>query len=278
MLRVLLVDSESLPHASGAAHPDARAALGALSRMETVEGGHLLLVTAACGRTPAEAAAQAASLGLSDLFAPEVAVRLPLGGDRAERSTLAAALQPLLPGARIEACAAVLRDEERVLACRRLGIPALAPGFDKMEWRDVPMLVARLMDPSNLRNLGVALEPYLPEAVEDASAIAAESKRVIGRANRWTPVPGGGAVPEALCVLLPVDVSLQIEAEGARIESFSLGAPSPAEVNEAAAAVADLFARGEVALEPDQVGPTTTHFLEHRGGRCLLRRVRRPAS
>jgi len=275
MIRVLLVDSESLLDSSGGAHPDARAALGALSRLETAQGKHLLLVTAACGQTPAQAAGQAASLGFSALLAPEVAVRLPLGSDRAERSVLAAELRSLLAGAGLEACAAVLRDEERVLSCRSLGVPALAPGFDKMEWRDIPLLVARLMDPSSLRNLGIALAPYLPEGVEDVSVIAAESKRLSGRAERWSPVPATGRIPEGLCVLVPVDLCVQIEPEGARVESFSVGVPSPAEVNEAAAAAEGLFARGEVALEPDLLGPTTTHFVEHQGGgRRLLRRVR----
>jgi hypothetical protein len=158
MISVLLVDSESLLH-SGGPHPDAPAALGALSRLETMQGGRLLLLTAACGQTPVQAAAQTASLGFSGLLAPGTALRLPLKGGGADRNALAAELRSLVPGAQLGACAAVLRDEERVLSCRWLGIPAIAPGFDNMEWRDVPLLIARLMDPSNLHNLGVALAP-----------------------------------------------------------------------------------------------------------------------
>jgi hypothetical protein len=278
MIRLLFVDSESLLRSSGGAHPDAPVALAALSRLETVQGGRLLLVTAAVGQTPAQAAGQAASLGFSNLLVPGMAVRLPLGGG-GERSALAAALQPLLPGVQLGECAAVLRDEERVLSCRSLGIPALAPGFDKMEWRDVPLLMARLMDPSNLHNLTLALGPYVPADVEEVSVVAAESKRLTGRARRWWPAPAaGGTLPDGLRVLLPVNVTVKIEAEGARVESFSIGDPSPAEVNEAAAAAEAHFARGEVALEPDLVGPGTTHLVEHRDGvGPLLRRVRAPA-
>jgi hypothetical protein len=279
MIRILLVDPESLLRSSGGAHPDARRALGVLSRLETSQGGHLLLVTAACGKTTAQAADQVTSLGFSDLLAPEVAVRLPPRGDRAERSALAAALQPLLPGAQLGACAAVLRDEERVLSCRWLGVPALAPGFDKIEWRDVPLLVARVMDPSNLRNLGLALSPYVPADVEDVTLLAAEPKRLVGRASRWVPVPAATrALPEGLCVRLPVELSVQIEPNGARVVSFSVGTPSPSEADEAALAVADLFARGEVALAPQLVSPATTYLVEQDdGGRRLLRRVQRMA-
>jgi hypothetical protein len=278
MIRILLVDFESLIDLSGGACPGASAALGALSLLETFEGERLLLVTAVCGEAPAQAATRVAALGFSGLLSPAAAVWLPLGGGAAERSALAAALQPILPGVRVDACAAALKDEERVLSCRGLGIPALAPGFDKMEWRDVPLLVARLMDPSNLRNLGCALGPYLPEGVEDVSVVAAEPKRMVGRAKRYSPVAkgSGSLLPDGLCVPVPIELSVQIEPEGARVESFSVGVPSQADVAEATAAAEDLFARGEVALEPDLVNPATTHFLERRdGGRRLLRRVRR---
>jgi len=278
MIRILLVDAESLLHPSGGAYPDARAALDALGRLETPQGERLLLAAAACGgRTPPEVADQVMALGFSGLLAPNAAVRLPLGGGSAERRALAAELQSLLPGVQLGACAAVLKDEARVLSCRWLGIPALAPGFDNMEWRDIPLMIARLMDPSNLHNLGLALARYVPAEVEDVSVTSAEPKRLIGRAMRWSPLPGTGrALPEGLCVLLPVELALKIEPNGARIESCSVGVPSSGELDAAAAAAEDLFARGQVALQPDQVSPATTHLVEHRdGGRRLLKTCRR---
>jgi hypothetical protein len=88
------------------------------------------------------------------------------------------------------------------------------------------------MDPSNLPNLGLALACYVPAGVEDVSVIAAEPKRLIGRAMRCSPLPStSGALPEGLCALLPVELSVKIESKGARVESFSVGVPSPAEVN-----------------------------------------------
>jgi hypothetical protein len=103
--------------------------------------------------------------------------------------------------------------------------------------------------------------------------ITAEPKRLIGGAKRWSPLPSTGrAFPEGLHVLLPVELSVTIEPNGARVEAFSVGVPSAAEVDAAAAAAEGLFERGAVALEPDQAGPDTTHFVDRRdGGRLRLR-------
>jgi hypothetical protein len=275
VIRILLIDPETLLDATGTPLPAPLAALDALRRLETVQGGPLLLVPASCGRSSVESAQKVASPEVASRLATAAAIAFPSNGGPGERRALESALQQIVKGAKLAECAAVLRDEDWVLAARSLGIPSVAPGVDKIEWREVPLLLARLIDPSNLGNLGAALAPRLPPDVERASVVAAQPEQLVVRAQRWWPLPTPRPdLPEGLNVLFPVDMTVAFERSG-RVGSVVAADPSPAQVAEADALVEQLFAAGQVALEPGRREPGATHVVEQSaGGRRRLRALR----
>ncbi len=271
MIRLLLIDPETLLDSTGNALVAPLVALDALRRLETVQGGRLLLAPARCGRTLSESAQMVASPELASRLVSRATLLIPSQATPAERRTFESALQEIVKGARLAECAAVLRNEDDVLSARSLGIPSVAPGVDKIDWRDVPLLLARLIDPMNLGNLGAAIGPRLPPDVEGASVVAARLGQFVAHAQRWWPLPTPRpGLPEGLYALLPVEVTVDFEPSG-RVKAVVSPGPSPEQVAQADALVSRLFAARQVALDPSGRGPGTTHLVEQIGSQHRLR-------
>jgi hypothetical protein len=280
MIRVVLVDLEGLLDA-GAARPNAREALAALGALQTSPGKALALgllpsATPRAGRAEQAARERLRRAGLDEPFrSPEAILPAARPGAAApDRTLLEEGVRRLDAKASLGACAAVLADERGAAAFIDLSVRALALGRDCAGWRDVPMAVARLIDPTNLPNLGAALAARLGPDLEDVAVVRVEGDRIVARARAWSVLPAGGAIPEPIHVKVPVEVEVRLDAKGV-VASVVAGALAPEDVAEAASYAEGLFARREVAFGPGRPPPGATHVLERdAGGRRLLRRAR----
>jgi hypothetical protein len=195
MADVLLLDLGGTLVDGAQTFPHVDEALSALRRFTGGSGGALQLAvvsdfTAADPPTPAgvkarfdEYLALLDGFGLRRHFRP-VARRVTLstqaGAFKPDRRVYELALARLDCGADLGDCISITEDPGHVAACRALGMQALRFGGDFTDWRDAPLLVRHLVDPSSGHNTALALGVWL----------AATHGRTLGGV-RGTPSAGG---------------------------------------------------------------------------------------
>jgi len=275
MIRAVLIELASLGDEAGGLRPGGAEALAGLGELETGPGQRLAVGLVDDGPVREGLLDRLRTAGVRDELARPGAVTTAAlaGAALPDRRLFQAALVRLGVNATLPRCAVVLADARHAAACRKLRMTPLALGADFTDWRDVPVLVARAIDPANLRNLAVALRPRLRPDLEDVVVTRVEPRRIVARAGAWEALPGGGRVPRDVHVKLPVEVTVNLDDQG-RVASVTMEAPAPDALAEAESYAERLFARGEVS-EASPPAPGTTHVLQaDERGRLLLRRAR----
>jgi FMN phosphatase YigB (HAD superfamily) len=213
--------------------------------------------------------------GLRPFFEPvtrRVTLSTQAGVMKPDAGVFRMALARLRSTASLDQCLLVTEHGGHVRAVRRLHMKALqfrsgsASGFDFDDWRQLPAMVAHLLEGRAGVNTTAALARFL----HVAHAFDAESIQVEGRGGRrfavsgtcWTPVstpPEMSAGP--VHVPFPAVGTAVCGAKG-ELADVRIAAPSASDVSEAAAFVRSLTRHGQVRGTRSQLGSAATHEIE----------------
>jgi len=179
----------------------------------------------------------------------------------------------------LDDCLFIGNDAERVKACRGLGMTALL--FS--EWTEMPLLIARLINPTSAVNMNLALQ--LPLATTyDVQLIRlndAQSGNVVhGVGKKLFPVPlkkRRGAA-ETIEVPFTVQVDISFDKQG-RIRGVKTNQPPAEAIAESADYVETLEANKQISHGEGSAKGSETHELKtDERGRKILKRKRFIAS
>jgi hypothetical protein len=287
----LIHDEVPLPHVIDA--------LAAVTQFETAAGDLLEVCLVSDFKMPEPPASEAKinalfleyldileHTGLKDYFEPVercVTLSTHAGVLKPDRKIFETAIERLGVKAKLDECLFITEDVDHIKACGKLhmktltfGVKGSADGFD--DWAQGPMLIARLVAPSNHKDTELALKVSLAakHRMDLVSAAPVRSSRdaINARVKVWHALddPSLGEL-SGVHVELPADAEIDLDSRGA-IQKVRQAKPSDDVVAEAMQYVRGLAGTGKVASDPKKrpFGATHEVSVDSEGRRFLKRK------
>lgn len=293
MIKVVLFDLAGLLAADDHPVPGVVEALRVIAQLRTIEGR--LIGTAIVANWPVDAGRQGAEeiekcfrveilepSGLDVVFEPfeqKVTISARAGAPLPQREIFVKALERLRSTAKLEECAFLSSDERRLRGVMRhgivpVGVDVSCPGGESFtHWKDAPLVLAKLIAPDRIDNLGAPAALALPAnlGLSGFTPTTVANRVLHGRANQLVQLNDSrlGSL-SGVYVERPTEVAVQLASNGT-VGAVTVNEPSAEEVEETVNFVRSLVRSGRVGLAEDAQGMTHAVRTDAQGRRRLVR-------